>query len=53
MMIKKLYKYIKIYIYIYIPLKSQKYIVYNYVNFINIFYEKELLAFNYSKYMLL
>jgi len=23
--------------------------VYNYVNFINIFYDKELLAFNYSK----
>jgi len=29
--------------------KSQEFMVYNYVNFINIIYDKELLALNYSK----
>jgi len=32
-----------------IIVKSQEFMVYNYVNFINIFYEKEFLALNYSK----
>jgi len=29
--------------------KSQEFMVFNYINFINIFYDKELLAFNYFK----
>jgi len=32
-----------------INVKSYEFMVYNYVNFINIFYDKELLALNYSK----
>ena len=33
-----------------IIVKSYEFMVYNYVKFINIFYDKELLALNYSKF---
>jgi len=32
-----------------IIVKSYEFMIYNYVNFIDIFYDKELLALNYSK----
>ena len=32
-----------------VVVKSYEFMVYNYVNFIDVFYDKELLALNYSK----